>query len=210
MLKLKYLSVYFLSLTLLLGCSNLSNNDSVTTVDWNNHQARLIKLTHYRLNGKLGYISPQQKQSLNFHLQHTPELTQLRLSTFLGQSVLNLTSTADNTTATTYDGQVLTNSDASRLIEQITGLQIPIDAMQEWLKGLPYQADRIQLNSNNTLAWLNKRINQRLWTVEYQQYTDVMAQPTTASVMAIPLPSKLILKQNETTLKIVVNQWIVN
>lgn len=60
--------ILFTLLFVLAGCSTVSNTP-ITNIDWQAHQARLDKIEQFKISGKLGYISPEKRQSLNFQWQ---------------------------------------------------------------------------------------------------------------------------------------------
>ncbi|NIY82283.1 lipoprotein insertase outer membrane protein LolB [Vibrio hepatarius] len=187
----------------LSGCANIE--PSTTNVEWDTHQQRLDSIAQYKANGKLGYISPEQRQSLNFQWQHAPRSSQLRLTTFLGQTALNLTITPAGAFVETYDDQSYASPNAETLIQQLTGLTIPVEQLSDWLLGDPTGADSYQLNDTNTVATLNKQINGQRWELEYIKYTDVQL-----SGVSIPLPQKLKLKQQDISINIVISNWDLN
>ncbi|NVJ55323.1 MAG: lipoprotein localization protein LolB [Vibrionaceae bacterium] len=187
----------------LSGCANIE--PSTTNVEWDTHQQRLDSIAQYKANGKLGYISPEQRQSLNFQWQHAPRTSQLRLTTFLGQTALNLTITPTGAFVETYDDQSYASPNAETLIQQLTGLTIPVEQLSDWLLGDPTGADSYQLNDTNTVATLNKQINGQRWELEYIKYTDVQL-----SGVSIPLPQKLKLKQQDISINIVISNWDLN
>ncbi len=187
----------------LSGCANIE--PSTTNVEWDTHQQRLDSIAQYKANGKLGYISLEQRQSLNFQWQHAPRSSQLRLTTFLGQTALNLNITPTGAFVETYDDQSYASPNAEALIQQLTGLTIPVEQLSDWLLGDPTGADSYQLNDTNTVATLSKQINGQRWELEYIKYTDVQL-----SGVNLPLPQKLKLKQQDTSINIVISNWDLN
>ncbi len=187
----------------LSGCANIE--PSTTNVEWDTHQQRLDSIAQYKANGKLGYISPEQRQSLNFQWQHAPRSSQLRLTTFLGQTALNLNITPAGAFVETYDDQSYASPNAEALIQQLTGLTIPVEQLSDWLLGDPTGADSYQLNDTNTVATLSKQINGQRWELEYIKYTDVQL-----SGVSLPLPQRLKLKQQDTSINIVISNWDLN
>ncbi|WP_162045842.1 lipoprotein insertase outer membrane protein LolB [Vibrio taketomensis] len=198
-LPLKLICLTF-SLLLLNGCSSIE--DSYTSVEWQAHQQRLEQIERYSAAGKLGYISPQQRESLSFHWQQAPENQELRLSTFLGQTVLNLSVDATGAKVKTYEDDVYTDVSADRLISRLTGLNIPVEQLNDWLLGKPTNADSFTVNERETLASLTKTINGQTWQLFYSSYQDVQFLGST-----LPVPHKLKLKQNDTTINLVISKW---
>ena len=198
--KLRPFWISLLAALLLSGCANIES--SQTNVEWQTHQQRLASISQYQSSGKLGYISPEQRQSLNFRWQHAPQSSQLRLTTFLGQTALNLKITPTGAVVDTYDDKTYTSTNAESLIYQLTGLTIPVEQLHDWLLGRPTSADGYLLNETNTLATLRKEINGQTWQLDYLNYKDVLVDGR-----ALPLPQKLKLKQQDTSINIVISKW---
>lgn len=211
MSKLRKITSLLFMTIIMVGCSSMP--EQPTSVEWQTHQNRLLQIESYQASGKLAYISPEQRQSLNFIWKHSQNQSQLRLTTFLGQTVLNLTIDPLGAKVVTYDDQVFTHASASVLVEQLTGLQIPIDHLPQWLLGIPDQADSYQLNNTNTLESLSKQVNSRLWTLNFDHYRNTerpskqLSDENNANVETIPLPTRLSFKQDGNKINIVVSKW---
>lgn len=202
MLKLSRQFFYTLLAFYLVGCTSVPPEPK--SVEWTAHRSELSSLTQYTAIGKLGYVSPEQRQTLNFQWTHSPNFTQVRLTTFLGQTVLNLTSTPSGAFIETYDGQKLSGRNVNQLIYQLVGLDIPIEQLQDWLIGLPTTADTYQLNSFNTVGSLTKQLQNKSWQLEYEAYR---SYTLTDSEQTLPMPTRMLLTQGDTTLKLVVSKW---
>lgn len=186
----------------LTGCSTLP--ESNTSVEWQAHQQKLVSIAQYQTAGKLGYISPEQRQSLNFQWKRSPESSQLRLTTFIGQTVLNLSLEPQGAVVKTYDGQTLSHASADVLLEQLTGLTLPVEQLQDWLLGNPTSADDFQLSDNNTLSSLNKLVGQQPWQLQYLSFQDVEYKGE-----LLPLPKKIKLIHRDTSINLVITKWIL-
>lgn len=183
---------------LLSGCETVPE-ESTQSVEWQNHEGLLAQIESYQATGKLGYKSPEVKQSLNFIWNHSPDKSQLRLTTFLGKTVLNLTMTPEGATVIDHEGNKYQDKNATLLVYRLTGLVIPVTYMQDWLKGLPTEADDYVLKEDtNTLSSLTKMLGTQNWTLNYNSYQ---------TIKGIPLPYNMNMTQGETSLKIVVSKW---
>ena len=206
----KFAFLIFITI-IMVGCSSIP--ELPTSVEWQAHQSRLLQIENYQASGNLAYISPEQRQSLNFVWKHSPNQSQLRLTTFLGQTALNLTIDPSGAKVVTYDDQVFTHSSASILVEQLTGLKIPVDHLPQWFLGIPDQADSYQLNTTNTLESLTKQVSNQLWTLSFANYRNTDMPSTLqsgenkANVETIPLPTRLSFKQDQDKINIVVSKW---
>lgn len=189
-------------LLILFGCS--STPEPIVDVEWQAHQQKLQQIQTYQVIGKIGYISPEQRETLNFQWQKSPNKSQLRLTNFLGQTVLSLSMDAKGAIVETYDDQKFNAANGQILIYQLTGLDIPIDDLQDWVLGLPTKADHFKLNENNTLASLDKTSVRQNWHVDYTRYKEFSWQNGN-----IPLPDRMQLTQQQTSIKLVISKWIL-
>ncbi|WP_440887504.1 lipoprotein insertase outer membrane protein LolB [Vibrio sp. WZ-1] len=199
-MTLRSFLILFFSSIVLAGCSSVP--DSITSVEWQAHEQRLKTINDFQATGKLGYIAPDQRQSLNFYWKQSTTLSQLRLTTVLGQTALKLTITPQGATVETYDDQVLTARNANQLIYRLTGLMMPVDHLPDWLLGLPTNADSFQLSSTNTLQVLDKQIGLNDWNIDYQRYGDIEWHNQT-----LPLPNKLKLSTSDVKINLVITKW---
>ncbi len=193
----------FTLLLILFGCSSVP--EPIVDVQWQSHQEKLKQIENYQVVGKIGYISPEQRESLNFQWQKSPTKSQLRLTNFLGQTILSLSMTAKGASVETYDDQKYTAANGQALIYQLTGLDIPIDDLQDWVLGLPTKADAFKLNETNTLANLDKASGRQNWHVDYTRYKEFAWQRGN-----IPLPDRIELSQNKTSIKLNISKWTLN
>lgn len=196
------LKKYFIFILLLIisGCSIIEQ--SHTPVQWKTHQQQLDTIHSYAISGKLGYISPEERQSLNLYLRKREEKTELRLSSFMGQTVLKMTLSPRFAIIDTYDNQHIVTVTPQKTLFQLTGLHIPVEHLEQWLLGYPTENANFTLNDTNTLATLDSDINHATWQVKYQSYQTVKYQKG-----ELPLPYKLSLKQAKTKLNLVISKW---
>lgn len=207
----KIVSLIFFCLVV-AGC--VSVPEQPTSVEWQAHQQQLQEIQYYQATGKLAYISPEERQSLNFLWKHSPSFSQLRLTTFLGQTALNLTINEYGAKVVTYDDQIFTDKSASRLVKQLTGLTIPVDHLPQWLLGNPQDADTYLLNANNTVEALSKQIDGQAWQLNFDRYRDVTRSQASSegstSEAVLPLPTRLSFQQDSNKINIVVSKWTLD
>lgn len=185
-----------LFLFLLTGCAQ--QRPIATQTDWQSHKQALQLLAHFKAKGKLGYKDPEQRFSANLLWQTTPDTDRLLLTNFLGKTLLKLDATPTKATLISHEGKRYNGSNASVLVRELTGINLPIGQMRDWLIGLPTAADSYQLNGENRLTYLAKQIDHQLWEVDYQEY-DYSTTPS--------LPKRLILKQDQQRITLVINEW---
>ncbi|MCF7354102.1 lipoprotein insertase outer membrane protein LolB [Vibrio sp. CK2-1] len=189
---------------ILSGCSSVPPSQENYSVDWQNQKAVLEQLDTFKATGKIGYKDPEHRQSLNFILKQANSFSELKLLSVFGQTILTVQMTPTGAMVTNSDGKVQTAQQANALIQNLTGLAIPVSQLPDWIKGLPTQADNVTFNQSNTVESLNKMIDGRDWTLSYLNYQSVMNQQ-----QSITLPKQMLLHQSDTEIKILISKWIL-
>lgn len=115
---------------------------------------------------------------------------------------MKLTITPEQATLIDYDGNRHEAKDVDQLMWQMTRLNIPVSSLPQWLLGLPQSDESYTLNSQNTLATLATQSTSQPWQAQYQQYTDVEGLEG-----ALPLPSRLTIRQADIKINVQINQW---
>lgn len=200
----KLLSLIFI--ITLSGCSQFNKSDSddnklLTNQTWEQQQQVLQQLDHWTLTGKLAIFLETDRQSANIYWQQQGDNYSIQLTTFIGTRILQVTKNEQGVEIINNDDEVFTGQDANTLIKQLSpGLDLPIAALQQWVKGNPANAS-YQLNDQQQVSELvGLDASQNLWEVDFQQY-----QVFSGTV----LPTKVNLKRDDIRVKIAINQWKV-
>ena len=187
--------ILLIVLYLLAGCAQKPIQQNIP---WLTHQQQLENLTDWSFSGKLAVITPSERHSLNVHWQQSQNNAQITLTTFLGITVLELKKTPSMTQIINNEGEHFSGEDAETLIRELSGFVIPVNALQQWIKGNPTQAS-YQLNADNqvmSLAGMDSK--NALWSINYSDYR---------YEKGFSLPYKLQLKHADIRLKFAISQW---
>lgn len=200
---------YFIATIIILFLSNCSSyhrsNETIKPhSSFNDHKEAVSQLAHWQIQGKIALLQTNKRQSANIFWQYNePSQTQtLNLTTYLGINVLTLNS-QNNKHTLEVDGQHYQTQDISALIQELTGYQLPIQALSSWLKALPYSDDdTVTLNKTSFLPQqISSYYEGQLWQITYKKYK---------KFSGYQLPSQLVIKQNGFTLKIIIHQWTLS
>ncbi len=183
-----------------LSSTTTSPQPAPIAANWQQHQQSLAQLTHYQLAGKIAIFTEEERQSLNFTWSKQPSLSELRLNTFLGSNVMTLTLTPHYAQIKTGDGQMFSHLDAQHLIHSLTGLQLPVEKLEQWLIGLPGKDDPYTLNQN-LLSTTQATFQGSMWLAQFSNYQ---------SQSGYLFPQKIKVNQQNTRLNILINNWVVN
>ncbi|WP_086983353.1 lipoprotein insertase outer membrane protein LolB [Vibrio aphrogenes] len=194
---------------LITGCSSVPPSQENYSVDWQIQKHKLEQLNTFKATGKIGYTDPEHRQSLSFIFKQAASYNELKLLSLFGQTVLTVQMMPSGAMITTSDGQIQTAKQADQLIKNLTGLAIPVSQLPDWLKGLPTNADTITFNQSNTVEHLEKTMDNKNWSLNYQSYQSVESPSFEKGQSSITLPKQMLLQQNETTIKILISKWII-
>lgn len=190
--------ILFLFTFLLVGCVQIPAPQSFS---WHTHKQQLENLNDWSFTGKLAVITPEERHSLNIYWMQSANNFHITLTTFLGATVLDLQKTQFATQVIDSNGDLFFGEDTEALIKQLSGLVIPVDALQQWIKGNPSDAT-YQLNTDNQVASLAGSDPENTpWSINYSDYKNTQG---------IYLPHKLQLKRLDLRLKFAISGWKVN
>ena len=187
------LTVYFLA-----GCATLPQ--PTISLHAPIHQLSLHQQDSWLIRGKLGFKSPEKKQSANLRWKQTQQQYQLNLTSIIGTSLLNMKGNEEGVTLTT-DDKTYQDSDPSYLIWRVTGWQVPVEKLRFWVKGQHHKNDTVLISENGWVSQLQPICsNCKNWLINYDNYK---------LVDGIWLPHKVDLHNstNNSQLLIRINKW---
>ena len=199
-----YLILFIFTLTFLNGCSIRHSTPTEKQDPISNKAQRisaLQQLDKWTIDGKIAYITKKERQSASLHWQvNTVEQNQkLNLTAYFGINVLTLNSQSGLHTLL-IDKEEHQSKNLDALITSLTGLTIPVEAMKYWIKGVTYaDNDIISYDITTHLPIkLTSSYNNQIWQIEYGNYQ---------KVNQYLLAKKITIKQNDLTIKIMINRW---
>ena len=184
------------------GCAIITKPDQraagiANGTAWQAHRAELADLTTWSLQGRvatgqlLGWTG-------NLSWRERGEHFDVRLAGPLGAGGMRAQGTLDQVTIDTDKGEHLVTRQPDVLVERTLGWSFPLAPLRYWARGLPAPGDyaRISVDEDGRL----QSITQDGWRVSYEAYTTPAGAPTA-------LPRKIVLDNNETRIRLVVDRW---
>lgn len=162
------------------------------------HMEQIGHIQQFALKGRLGVITNPKSFSASLAWQHNPELDNVDIYSPLGGKVANITKTPEQVTLTDNQEKVISEKDAETLTENTLGFRLPLSGLSFWALGRPSNEGIV-----NLMTWdENGRVNslqQSGWAIEYSNYT---------ANGQYNLPHKVTLKNDQITIKLIVDKWI--
>lgn len=188
-------------LLLLAGCSTTpqSTTEITPVTGWSERKAALQALQQWQVEGRVALRMGGEGGQSGFVWRQSPQQQRFDLSGLLGAGAVRLISGSEGVLLET-DGEQYRGTHASHLLQQVTGWQIPVEAAQHWIKGLPAPGEEPQvvvLDDANRL----QQLQQLGWKIEIPRYQ---------TVGALQLPGFVVLEQGNVRLKLKLDRWVLS
>jgi outer membrane lipoprotein LolB len=191
--------------------SQLDSNNSTTRLNqtadntptpetlWAQHRTQLKKISSYKVNGSIAYLSDKKKQYARFNLnQESPIQYQLKLATPLGATVMTLTVKPNFVELIDQKGKKYQGMNVEKLLFDLTQMRVPLSSLHNILIGLSDKPDIDIIDNQGRLSSTKIEQDNRLWTVTILDYV---------TKDNLTLPSQMVLKYNNDVIKLKMNQW---
>ncbi|MGI2258937.1 lipoprotein insertase outer membrane protein LolB [Shewanella sp. GXUN23E] len=149
----------------------------------------------WEMTGKILVKTPDDKVSTNLYWLHAPRREELRLTSMLGTSLLSMTVTPEQTSLTA-DGKTYRDDDPELLLQRLSGWQVPVTQLPDWLTGQFNDEDVITRDANGRPSELQTPAPAS-WHIRVQSW-----QPGNPHI-----PRLMLVFRAGIELKIQINHW---
>lgn len=197
MLRLSLLVV----LTLLLSACTARLKAPSQSVNLPEQLVKLQQIKHWQIRGKLAVKDPEQSLSATMRWRVNSPYFTFRLSSFLGVTLVDMENNRDGAVLN-IDDEIYVDPSPTQLLHRVTGWNIPLEHLLDWVKGVPGAENNYLLDENGLMQHLAPSCLQcGDWSVEYEQY---------GQVNSVWLPHKITLtnvKEPKQWIKIRIDKW---
>ena len=191
-----YRPILALLVFLLAACSALEPRREPTR--WESHSAQLAAMHQWTARGKVALRSANGADSAGLVWRQQGADTVVELSGPLGVGATSIHSDGSRLEIRRGDEHHLLDISTPEAIRRGTGLDLPLQALAHWLKGLPSPDWAVQDQEFDPDTGLLKRLTQAEWEVRYQEYGEFGG---------FTLPERLQIKRGATEAKFLIAQW---
>jgi len=186
-----------LFLLLLLGGCGLFRTQPPAAdkpLSWQAQQEQNRRLEYFQISGKIGIRAPRESGSANLFWQQSQDYFDIRLSGPLGRGAARLLGNPEQ--ARLEAAGEISEGPAQTLLSERLNLELPLDALHWWLRGLPAPGKnlQLQLDTHNRLA----QLNQQGWQIDYPSYQ---------FEQGYWLPERLKIRGHNLLVTLVIKQW---
>lgn len=171
--------------------------------DEHQRQTQLAQLNHWQASGKLIFKSPQKKFSASLNWFQQAQKSDIRLTTFLGISIMKMVNDGHRSTLHT-DGKTFASDSPEQLLYETTGITLPVNELPDWMKGASgeYRHHTTEFDQMHRITQIKllDAANQP-WQIDYLDYQPVAEHQ---------LPKKIRLSGGDIVATIKISQWELN
>ena len=186
-------------LLLTTACAPFWQSKPVTPAEtlWQQREAKLQQLDVWSFRGRT--LIQQDKEGWNAGVswQQNKDTFQIRLSGPFAQGAVELSGDAQQVEMLTSDGDKYTAETPEQLLEEVLGWRLPVSALRDWVRGLPYSGEPVTLREIDDNGHL-LALHQAGWQVEFLRYVPFAGQQ---------VPDKIFIKRDDLSVRLVVSGW---
>ena len=197
---MRYLLIYPL-IPILASCASISEQVLDRPEDWEARLQQHQQIEDWTIRARLGVQSETDGGSFDVFWQQVADAYEIRLIAPMGQGAVLINGDSNGVKISLADGRTEYSNDADELFSSMTGLSLPVNGLQDWLRGMPVQGEEIQYISWNEPGQLYK-LEQSGWQVEMSRYK---------AVADYELPHAFYLEredQPELSVRLLVREWL--
>lgn len=188
-----------LILVLLTGCQPFWQTKPEIPRDqrWENHQQSVRAIDNWSFQGRSLIRQGQEGWNAGIRWTQNDEDFNIKLSGPFAQGGMLLAGDNENVTLTLDDGESYTAETPEALLEETVGWLLPVSALRDWVRGLPYDelaTDFIELNEDGQLT----RLEQAGWQIEIKRYKPFAG---------IQMPDKVFIEHPDLSVRLVMDRW---
>lgn len=191
--------ILLLAAITIVSCSTTPPHSFVADPDkkWEQRKSDLSEIQDWFLNGRIAIINGHESWHLNMKWQRHGDKYILDLSGPFGVGHAQITGVGDSVVLVDSDQNYFYADSPDRLLQEVTGLRVPVKSLLYWIRGIPdgnVNIDTQKIDDYGRLALLK----QSGWRVRFKQYIDVEKHE---------LPQKIFIDGFELKVKIFIDEW---
>jgi len=164
---------------------------------WEQRKSELSEINDWFLNGRIAIINGHESWHMSMKWQRHDDKYILDLSGPFGAGHAQLTGTKDGVVLVDADQNYFFAENPDRLLQEVTGLRMPVQSLLYWMRGLPdwdVKNEKQKLDNYGRLASLE----QAGWRIRFKRYINVDKHE---------LPQKIFIDGFDLKVKIFVDDW---
>jgi len=181
------------------ACAPIWQQRPVSSPDllWQLRYKALVQLDQWQLQGRTAITQGKEGWNAGLRWQENRGVYQIKIEGPFSQGGITLDGDASRAVLTMVDGQEISAVDPEILIKQALGIQLPVSALRDWVRGIPYSAiniDRLELDNKGQIT----RLIQQEWDINFLKYVPFGIYS---------MPTKIFIKNQDLSLRLAITRW---
>lgn len=190
-------SLLLLAMLALAGCATQPKQALLTTTEkeqhWANYQQVMQGFSNWKLVGRIALKVTGQSGTLSVDWEQTGDTYQLFLDGPFATSIGKIYGNPQQVTVIAGEQQAVGKTPED-ILEQLTGLRLPIGQLRYWVRALPAPKQDFSIDLN--AQGLPDKLYQSGWQIQYLRY------------QSTPLaPAQITVSREGILMRLIVNQW---
>ncbi len=192
---------YFITIVVLTvaACSSIPQQQPVDDPNlvWQTRQKQLLTLKQWKIKGRAFIQQNSDAWNAGLRWQQNDNHYQIKLLGPFAQGGINLNGNSESVVLTLDDGRQIVANSAESLLAETFSWQLPISALQDWVRGLPYAKQdyqELQLDPYGRISFLS----QQGWQIKFLRY---------GSFGIHSVPEKIFISHPDINVRIVISSW---
>jgi outer membrane lipoprotein LolB len=164
---------------------------------WQARQIALLQFDNWKIQGRTVIRNKQEAWNVGLRWQQNHDQFQIQLLGPFAQGGVSIEGDDKLVIMTLDDGQKLQSTNAEELITKTLGMQLPINALRDWVRGLPHQQSNIESIEYDEQGRIIHLVQQG-WDIDFKRYVPFKQYS---------LPSKIFITQPDRSLRLVITSW---
>jgi len=164
---------------------------------WQARQIELLQFNNWKIQGRTVIRNKQEAWNVGLRWQQNNKDFQIQLLGPFAQGGVSIEGDDNFVIMTMDDGQKLQSTNVEELIAKTLGVALPINALRDWVRGLPYQQSKIELIEYDEKGRIIHLVQQG-WDIGFKRYVPFKQYS---------LPSKIFITQADRSLRLVITSW---
>ena len=160
------------------------------------HVAAVERLRDWALAGRAAINTASDSGTVSVDWRQRGEQYELQLRAPWGAGTVELAGDAERVRLRTSEGIEDSASQPRELLRRHTGLDLPVQALRYWLRGVPEPGSPAQSQVDE--RGLLSELRQNGWHIQYRRYADIEG---------LALPTTVFMRGDGLELRVVVQRW---
>jgi outer membrane lipoprotein LolB len=194
--------ILLLGVLLLSGCTVqnpfIKSETMTPEMRWQARLTEQASMEKWSFKGRTAIVQGRKGWNASIKWIHQSEKDyQLKLSGPFAQGGALLTGTTEHVSLELDNGEQYIAETPEQLFSEVFGWQLPVSALQDWVRGIPTQGFAVEAQQLDELGRLTE-LEQAGWTIAFHRY--IPFENTT-------MPAKIFMQHPDLSIRIVIADW---